>query len=612
MTAVMPTPQAIAEDPCLALSPEKVDSPARRFAPWRAASLIAVHLLIGLHLAHWKIAGRTLAPLELNEVMHTLELGVVTAGFLLMATAVISVGIVGRFFCSWGCHLLALEDLAAKLLAGLGIRPRPVRSRLLAWVPAGAAFYMFLWPQIARWTVRVFPAADAWIGPRPEFQLRVLGDGEGWASFLTTDFARNLPGPGIAVVTLLCCGFAVVWFLGTRAFCRNVCPYGAVFSFVDRFSPGRIVLAGDCTQCGRCTAVCDSGLRVHEEIARHAAVTSGGCLKDLDCVTVCPTRGLKFGFRRPPFWRRRGVARPWDLTLAEDTLAAGAFVIVLLAARGLYRLVPFFLALALAGLAAYLTVLAVRLTSRREVWMQQVLLRRAGRATRQGWIFAGCFTAALLATGHATVVRAHEWFGDRAWEAWRLADERGGPATAAARAALGHAEARARLGWIHPPDLEPRLAALRRALGRLDEAEAGLRRLTPRDPRARLDLAEVLAERGRLADAERELRAALVEAPELAAAAHYGLGVVLAAGGRGAAAEGELRAALSLAPDDPQTLNNLGFLLASRGEAAEAESLFERARARAPGWALPCHNLVELLAATQRAAAATALAAECP
>ena len=60
--------------------------------------LIGVHLLIGLHVAHWQLAGRTLAPLELNEVMHTLELGVVTAGFLLMATAVVSVLFFGRFY----------------------------------------------------------------------------------------------------------------------------------------------------------------------------------------------------------------------------------------------------------------------------------------------------------------------------------------------------------------------------------------------------------------------------------------------------------------------------------------------------------------------------------
>ena len=82
-----------------------------------------VYLLMGIHIAHWKIAGKTLAPLELNELMYTLELGIVTAGFLFMLAAVLLTAIFGRFFCSWGCHILALEDLSAWLLGKMGIRP---------------------------------------------------------------------------------------------------------------------------------------------------------------------------------------------------------------------------------------------------------------------------------------------------------------------------------------------------------------------------------------------------------------------------------------------------------------------------------------------------------
>ena len=75
------------------------------------------------HIVHWKLAGRTLAPLELNEVMHTLELGIVTAGFILMALLVLATFVFGRFFCSWGCHILALEDASTWLLEKVGIRP---------------------------------------------------------------------------------------------------------------------------------------------------------------------------------------------------------------------------------------------------------------------------------------------------------------------------------------------------------------------------------------------------------------------------------------------------------------------------------------------------------
>ena len=105
------------------------------YSRWRAGTLTLVYLLVAAHIAHWRITGKTLAPLELNEVMYTLELGIVTAGFIFMVVAAFSVAIFGRFFCSWGCHILALEDLCAWLLKKLRIRPKPIRSRMLLFVP---------------------------------------------------------------------------------------------------------------------------------------------------------------------------------------------------------------------------------------------------------------------------------------------------------------------------------------------------------------------------------------------------------------------------------------------------------------------------------------------
>ena len=95
-----------------------------RYGNWRAATLAGVYVLMALHIAHWKINGRTRAPLELNEVMYTLELGIVTAGFLFMAVARLTTLLFGRFFCGWGCHILALEDLCAWLLKKFHIRPQ--------------------------------------------------------------------------------------------------------------------------------------------------------------------------------------------------------------------------------------------------------------------------------------------------------------------------------------------------------------------------------------------------------------------------------------------------------------------------------------------------------
>ena len=72
----------------------------------------------------------------------------VTAGFVLMAVVMVATLIFGRFFCSWGCHILALQDTAGWLMDKLRIKRQPIRSRTLIWVPIGVMLYLFIWPQV--------------------------------------------------------------------------------------------------------------------------------------------------------------------------------------------------------------------------------------------------------------------------------------------------------------------------------------------------------------------------------------------------------------------------------------------------------------------------------
>lgn len=168
---------------------------ARRspYSKWRAGTLILVYVLMVVHIVHWQLAGQTLAPLELHEVMYTAELGIVTAGFLFMALSIVFTGVVGRFFCGWGCHLMALQDLCAWLLAKVGVRRKPIRARIIAWAPFLVMAYMFVLPQIVRVA-----------GGRPYPGFRFADDSEPIASFLdlqllaqparSVDRRRHVPG----------------------------------------------------------------------------------------------------------------------------------------------------------------------------------------------------------------------------------------------------------------------------------------------------------------------------------------------------------------------------------------------------------------------------------
>jgi polyferredoxin len=464
-----------------------------------------VHLAVLFHVAHWKLAGRTLGPVEPSEAMRTLELGYVNAGFLLFALAILATLVFGRFFCGWACHVVAYQDLCAWLLSRLGLRPRPVRSRLLVFVPLGAAVYMFLWPQLERWL-----AGRA----RPALALELATD-DLWATF---------PGPWIAALTLLVDGALVVWLLGAKGFCTYGCPYGAVFGIAARAAPGRIRVTDACEGCGHCTAACTSNVRVHEEVARYGEVVDPGCMRCTDCVSVCPKGALFFGFA-PAHTRRRErppkLPRPrrtYDFTWGEELAAAAVFGAALYALRGLYGAVPFLLAIGLAVLAALAAVALWRALRSPDFDLQHHALKRGGRLTPAGGALLGIALPYLVFVGHSGFVNHQAQAGTRLFEAGRARPEE--RAELFARSLVHHRRA-ARAGLFGVAANEYQVALILRESKDWAGAEEHLRRAVELDPRAaypRLDLADVLLVGKRFAEAEALLEGLLADDPGFAPA----------------------------------------------------------------------------------------------
>jgi polyferredoxin len=84
--------------------------------------------------------------------------------------------------------------------------------------------------------------------------------------------------------------------------CRYLCPYGALFGLVARFSPTRIRRNPvTCIDCAKCAKACPALLPVDKLIT----VRSLECTGCLECVAVCPaadTLWLAAGPRRVPVW----------------------------------------------------------------------------------------------------------------------------------------------------------------------------------------------------------------------------------------------------------------------------------------------------------------------
>lgn len=357
---------------------------------WRAVVLSAVHVLIAIHIAQWLIMGSTLSPVEPSESMKTFELGVVNAGFVFFTVAILSTLVFGRFFCGWGCHVVALQDLCAWAMKKIRAKPKPFRSRLLLYAPLLLGLYMFVWPTVKRFAL--IPGLEAvgigipvWIGHPAPFH--------GFESeLIVQDFWATFPPWYIAVPFLAICGFACVYFLGSKGFCAYGCPYGGIFGVVDKASPGRIVVSDACEGCGHCTAVCTSNVRVHEEVRDFGAVVNPGCMKCLDCVSACPKEALSFAFAKPALLtgprdedarqrqqRASKSSRRYDLTWPEEIAVALAACVFFVGFRGMLNLVPMLMAVGMALIAAYLLWASWRTLSKPNARMQSFQLRAQGR-----------------------------------------------------------------------------------------------------------------------------------------------------------------------------------------------------------------------------------------
>lgn len=466
----------------------------KAYEDWRIATLVGVHLLFVAHFVHWKLKGRTLAPLEFNEVLYTIHQGIVTAGFVLMAVVMVATLVFGRFFCSWGCHILALQDAAGWLMDKLRIKRQPIRSRTLVWAPIAVMFYLFIWPQLLQ----------LWHGAGPQTMEVVAAGGSRWSSFTTDDMWRNLPPPGVAVFTFFVCGFVIVYLLGSRGFCFQACPYGALFGLADQLAPGRIVLAKDCSQCGLCTQVCSSDILVHRELAMHGMVTNPRCLKDLDCVAVCPENAVQYGFRKPPLFRKGhpmgAYGGRFSNSWREDLFLAGAFLVAMPILRGLYDRVPFLLAVALALCSAYLLLVGGRLLYRKAYQVRGVLLKMDGGLRRAG---IGAAVLVVLLVGflaHSAVVQYHTKAGRSLFQ--RIAVQHTGDIDGQLLdRAMGHYRSALAIGFMAPADQRQELAALYLLRGETNTAEALLQGILKEDPthaEARYHLASIMARRGDL------------------------------------------------------------------------------------------------------------------
>ncbi|MDH3626192.1 MAG: tetratricopeptide repeat protein [Acidobacteriota bacterium] len=583
---------------------------------WRAAVLILVHLIAAAHIAHFMSRGETISPVEPSESMYTLELGELNAGFLFFVVALLLTAVFGRFFCGWGCHLVALQDLCGWMMKRLGVKPRPFRSRLMVWFPLGLALYMFVWPTAKRWLMTDAPAFP------------------GFTNQLTTSgFWDTFPGPLFIVLTFLTCGFLVVYLLGAKGFCTYACPYGGFFGLMDGLSPGRIVVNDDCEQCGHCTATCTSNVLVHDEVRRFGTVVDPGCMKCTDCVSVCPKGALSFGFTRPAWFRRSPTdtgPRRYPLSWKAEGILAAIALGSILAYRGLYDGPPLLMSVALGVMTAFLALRVWQTLFGKQSRLQNLTLKSGGKLGAAGVVLLVVGILWLAFTAHSGFAQWH-----RAWGRYHLNQTEATRADVLSGVAAGrvytasHDRAAARsfrhfrlaqtYGLLPTVEVELGVAWGYLLQGRDDQALATIRRTIQQHPdrsqlyrnlfdyqagrqdlfgaiatrrqqiehdaatwQERLQFGSMLVQGAETDEAISVFRGCIDEEPDRVEA-RYNLGGLLRRLGRGEEAIVELEAASALTPRDPDIHVELGLAYQATGRPALAAERIREAIALAPG-----------------------------
>jgi polyferredoxin len=191
--------------------------------------------------------------------------------FLLLAFLGMSLAF-RKAFCSWFCPVGTISEWLWQ--GGREMFGRNLSLPRWLDVPLRGLKYLLL--GLFAWAIARMSAAD--IAAFLQSPYGVIADVK------MLNFFRHM-GTTAAVVIAVLVALSV---LVKNAWCRFLCPYGALLGLVAALSPVRIRRNADaCIDCAKCARACPSLLPVD----RLASVKSPECTGCLECVAVCPAAG---------------------------------------------------------------------------------------------------------------------------------------------------------------------------------------------------------------------------------------------------------------------------------------------------------------------------------
>ncbi len=179
----------------------------------------------------------------------------------------------GRTICGWLCPFGLFQDLIYKIKTPK-LKKNGVTRALSYLKYVILALFVFVLAGFG-----IFPAFCKYICP--------AGILEGAFGILPLD-TDLLSGIGSLFTWKFVLFVSIVVFciFAYRAFCRFICPLGAIYSLFNRFSFFGIKLNRDkCTKCGKCITKCKLDIK---------HVGDQECISCGECIDVCPTKAISF------------------------------------------------------------------------------------------------------------------------------------------------------------------------------------------------------------------------------------------------------------------------------------------------------------------------------
>ena len=248
---------------------------------WRTLSRVFLMLLVTVHLITWYSLGiHKVGSIGIEALFAGLSKGIINAGFVFWMLVFTSALILGRAFCGWFCWFGGYQELIDWSIGG----------RFKLKIPRHVLLYLGVIPFVSLGLKVYYTWIVNWLDGVPtEFRFN-LANVEPWGGQQT----------GISIlITLVVYGPVLIYVFGRRAWCRHLCPIGALLKIFSIVRPFRVRLKSeDCIGCGKCTRVCDMEIDVTGELERYGEVRSTNCNVCFKCIDECPSNATDFTLRR--------------------------------------------------------------------------------------------------------------------------------------------------------------------------------------------------------------------------------------------------------------------------------------------------------------------------